>query len=124
MQKAAYERRIRYWSSDVCSSDLPGHLDRLLRGAEFRGNLLVQSGRSHQLENLPLPRRQQRQALTENVSLGTLCSRLDVQLDGFRDSRQKILPQAGLGEEIDRSGLHRQDEIGRASCRERGCQSV
>src|SRR3546814_8806917 len=33
----------------------------------------------------------------------------DLQLDGFRDSRQKILPQAGLGEEIDRSGLHRQD---------------
>src|SRR3546814_4909217 len=37
----------------------PVHLDRLLRGAEFRGNLLVQSARSDQLENLPLPRRQQ-----------------------------------------------------------------
>src|SRR3546814_19657374 len=35
----------------------PVHLDRLLRGAEFRGNLLVQSARSDQLENLPLPDR-------------------------------------------------------------------
>src|SRR3546814_5556373 len=67
----------------------PVNLDRLLRGAEFRGNLLVQSARSDQLENLPLPRRQQRQALTEKVSLGTLCSRLDVQLDGFRDRDRK-----------------------------------
>src|SRR3546814_10971616 len=47
----------------------PVHLDRLLRGAEFRGNLLVQSARSDQRENLPLPRRQQRQALTEKVTL-------------------------------------------------------
>src|SRR3546814_9874886 len=28
-QKTAYEMRIRDWSSDVCSSDLPGTPDRL-----------------------------------------------------------------------------------------------
>src|SRR3546814_8735982 len=30
-QKTAYERRIRYWSSDVCSSDLTGERPRAIR---------------------------------------------------------------------------------------------
>src|SRR3546814_4630642 len=32
-QKTAYEMRISYWSSDVCSSDLPRRHRRMLRRA-------------------------------------------------------------------------------------------
>src|SRR3546814_3681936 len=35
-QKTAYEMRISYWSSDVCSSDL-GHRQLIIAHAEFAG---------------------------------------------------------------------------------------
>src|SRR3546814_18982127 len=47
-QKTAYEMRISYWSSDVCSSDLPDQADRI---AAPRGTDL-----SRQSETADIPR--------------------------------------------------------------------
>src|SRR3546814_6890754 len=81
-QKTAYEMRISDWSSDVCSSDLPG----LLRGQpEIARRQHDRDGEGFE----PLSRR-------------------------FSDRQRRLqrpLPSAGR-------------EIGRASCRERGCQYV
>src|SRR3546814_3941021 len=75
-QKTAYEMRISDWSSDVCSSDLPG---------------VVHPGEGIELLE---------------------------EVDEWRD--QEALPEAFAGK-----GDHQRDqEIGRASCRERVCQYV
>src|SRR3546814_8762399 len=83
-QKTAYDMRISDWSSDVCSSDLPGrggadaafiaHLERQLAGG-----------------------------------IGAASARV-------------MVNQVITGETISLDELMRQ--IGRASCRERGCQYV
>src|SRR3546814_6234539 len=84
-QKTAYELRISDWSSDVCSSDLLGVVQRLLplRLAQIAGRL--PSGGAQHVEILPV----------------------QPPVDG-RASQQDRADQ----------------QIGRASCRERVCQYV
>src|SRR3546814_3315008 len=97
--------RISDWSSDVCSSDLLGGLDIQLvyfRGlGECRASSWVSDGRT--LQKL------MRQV--DCVGGHTQIERvLNHTLAETRDCRVNALVYVG--------------EIGRASCRERGCQSV
>src|SRR3546814_6978324 len=51
-QKTAYERRISDWSSDVCSSDLLGHGELLLRQGDAQH---VHIGDAVEVERKPAP---------------------------------------------------------------------
>src|SRR3546814_6599770 len=84
-QKTAYEMRISDWSSDVCSSDLPGSASSL-------GACCVARPRGHQ----------------------------------FAPALEKVCPSIGCLDSIDEFVRERliDDQIGRASCRERVCQYV
>src|SRR3546814_2239539 len=94
-QKTAYEMRISNWSSDVCSSDLL--VDQELRSATMADGLAMAIG-IHE----PLHRR---------AILRQLCGRV-----GHQDRSDRIEQHRGRASEL--------PEIGRASCRERVCQSV
>src|SRR3546814_1646937 len=95
-QKTAYEMRISDWSSDVCSSDL---LTRLTAEMEFDGGRSVK----HYKHRLLL-------MLDEFTSVG--------KLEIFEDA---LAYMAGYGL---KAFIIVQDQIGRASCRERVCQYV
>src|SRR3546814_8404543 len=95
-QKTAYEMRISDWSSDVCSSDL-ADLRRLQRTRFV-----------HRRGHIEPPAR---------ARLGSAYHRADPQnhLDERRDDRTPAAARLrGKG----------RCEIGRESCRERGCQYV
>src|SRR3546814_10923204 len=98
-QKTAYEMRISDWSSDVCSSDL----------VEAR---LCQVGGE--------PRRGGDAEVGGDQQLLQLLQRLVVQLALGEDAGDAL---AELGGRAGEPGLQAL-EIGRASCRERVCQSV
>src|SRR3546814_2110865 len=56
-QKTAYEMRISDWSSDVCSSDLPGRLEP----AHLRiGDIHVEMDRGSEILSDPLDRRHEK----------------------------------------------------------------
>src|SRR3546814_1587232 len=95
-QKTAYEVRISDWSSDVCSSDLLLVLDRRPLGVTGHGS-------DHLVEE---------QLVEPGVGA-------ELGMEGRHEHRALAAqdgPPVDLGEHI--------DEIGRASCRERGCQYV
>src|SRR3546814_8087585 len=95
-QKTAYEMRISDWSSDVCSSDL----DDVPAGASLSSSWL---------------RDAMTQALPASMSGGTAKSSVFVGAcsDGDQHFEQNLVVE----------GFARR-KIGRASCRERVCQSV
>src|SRR3546814_5767595 len=97
-QKTAYEMRISDWSSDVCSSDLLS-----LRGASANC----------------------RQALSMKLSFGPCCA------EACALDRSGCFHRPAAGEALHRFAEHpkrlapgRTRQIGRAACRERGCQCV
>src|SRR3546814_14132318 len=99
-QKTAYEERIRDWSSDVCSSDRDAGDDAaLVQDVDQRGAVL-----------------------------GLLAQRLVVEDDtgdilfGARGGEQHLAIVAAVL--LGRRPVDAGQEIGRASCRERGCQDV
>src|SRR3546814_2332528 len=97
-QKTAYEMRISDWSSDVCSSDLSrrvGTLPSHASGADNDGTAVVGAGRVQRVINERATRAVARRVVAERRR--------------FRDS--------GVGGDPKR-------ENGRASSRERVCQSV
>src|SRR3546814_16161373 len=96
-QKTAYARRIRYWGSDVCSSDLPcllfdhRHVSRSLLVVPHAGSIGV-------APTLPLPiPHSSPSGLTRGSRAGDEAVALDARV---------------------------QPEIGRASCRESVCRYV
>src|SRR3546814_16504761 len=106
-QKTAYEMRISDWSSDVCSSDLPPPANLWpCRRNDWRKSVKSLSGA---LLPIPLPARQHRQHLGIFIlihwsdELGA-----DAAIFGPTDHRLDLAP----------------NQNGRASGRERVCQSV
>src|SRR3546814_2586011 len=97
-QKTAYEMRISDWSSDVCSSDLLADVALLeQRNVGAHRELPACTASAHPLQADEIP--------SDRCVRGAGC----LALRGER-------PHVG--------GRDRQQEIGRASCRERVCQYV
>src|SRR3546814_9731561 len=94
-QKTAYEMRISDWSSDVCSADL-----------ECAGDGRVAAIGEHQQHALGHPLAEHREERPCEIGAAPFAG-------------ARILVEMPEGVPI-RLG----DEIGRASCRERGCQYV
>src|SRR3546814_3875086 len=94
-QKTAYEMRMSDWSSDVCSSDLAARPGRI---GVLALDLVEQCGGEAIL-------------LAVEPVLRRAVQRIDV----ARDVTRVLLDPAA-------AGAGRQQEIGRASRRERGCQ--
>src|SRR3546814_7844317 len=106
-QKTAYEFRISDWSSDVCSSDL-------IDACRARGEQFAQIGRA----NVTRPRRAEPDVGDRFPGQPGL-PRRDI-------ARGRIVGAAHRAVEVE-ALEHRNREfekIGRASCRERGCQYV
>src|SRR3546814_20030716 len=100
-QKTAYEMRISDWSSDVCSSDLENHpLERCgcLGLGEEGGNIVGDAG-------------------VEPARRDPSARRFDL-----IDERLQLVAAAAA--DLDEEPLTCKSQIGRASCRERVCQSV
>src|SRR3546814_1161426 len=97
-QKTAYEMRISDWSSDVCSSDLAEHGERR---PEFVGGI-------------------GRQATLRGIGLGEAVEGAVHGIDQGPYLARQAVGREAHGEV---SGTDRRRQIGRASCRERGCQS-
>src|SRR3546814_15728941 len=122
-QKTAYEVRIRYWSSDVCSSDL-------FRAARTGAVAPGAGGAAFRLEMLGIAKVDQRveagdrfehhvAALAAVAAVGAAI--FDIfftpETDGAGAAVAGLHENLGLVEE-----MHRQ--IGRALCRESGCPYV
>src|SRR3546814_13258810 len=114
--------RISDWSSDVCSSDLGRtELFDFIRD-EGIGGVVCISGDSHMDELNCIPRSQQ-----GGYDIYDFCSSPLAQMPAAKNTRQA--PEVRVRDTWTRSvnvGLMRfdmtGDKIGRASCRERGCQ--
>src|SRR3546814_4927966 len=130
-QKTAYEMRISDWSSDVCSSDLSP--SRARSADRMLGAI---SGASLAMREPDSGRRNGRRGLfhvrpdSAGAHLDTSRWRAALGVNGWGDSvRAGLL--GPVRAEWPRSGcieagpaLTGRFEIGRASCRERGCQYV
>src|SRR3546814_13515632 len=126
-QKTAYEMRISDWSSDVCSSDLSA---TVLRGGRVSGHCTPAQCSDQELAQLMVgeaagligdyPKVSADKAFLEIHKLSWAnpdpfgCSLRDIDLEVCSGEIVGIAGVAGTG----------QAEIGRASCRERGCQFV
>src|SRR3546814_10167917 len=104
-QKTAYEMRISDWSSDVCSSDLTGYPERAVYVAQGRIEIDGAEYRSGQMAIFSAD--------------GTPC------ITALEASRLMLLGGEPLGaRHIWWNFVSSRKEIGRASCRDRVCQSV
>src|SRR3546814_6540076 len=102
-QKTAYEMRISDWSSDVCSSDLIDDDDGAEQLADRRGAARLDRKQTDQDQN-----RDRQHPFRKSL----MHNRQSLDRRQYRDGRRND----GVAIE--------QREIGRASCRERGCQYV
>src|SRR3546814_19983674 len=99
--------RISDWSSDVCSSDLPAvEIDDLLRLVGFP----------------PPVERHHRDLLRKGVPCGAALRQIATEPFFLRLAEHLLV----LGEDVGTSGFDTVParQLGRASCRERVCQSV
>src|SRR3546814_9370644 len=96
-QKTAYEMRISDWSSDVCSSDLNDDALKISCLLQGQGGLVHRDAGAHRGADGDL---------LQVLALG----RRRLGLDQVVQQRLQVVLQLA--------------EIGRASCRERGCQYV
>src|SRR3546814_11115425 len=96
--------RISDWSSDVCSSDLP---------PSGTGRHKPPAGLAR------YDRRLQGEPMADTADITAL---LDAARDGDRGALDRVL--ATLYQELHSMARRQLAEIGRASCRERVCQSV
>src|SRR3546814_18558890 len=106
-QKTAYEMRISDWSSDVCSSDLRGEAPRVIAPVERAGaeeNSIGKGAREGAQRSLDVAVRKHHDDLAFAV----------------RDD----LVEGEAAVALHRAALAEREQIGRASCRERVCQSV
>src|SRR3546814_9355120 len=90
-QKPAYEMRISDWSSDVCSSDLPGYAGgQRTAGMIGRRSLRVMAAHSPRFSLAPRASCASPIALIASSDGGELCHNLfgAVLLDSLRDGRR------------------------------------
>src|SRR3546814_8176532 len=99
-QKTAYEMRISDWSSDVCSSDLAYPSWYTEGFAELYSTIRFMDDGSFHVGDVP----QSRGAALDFLP--------DIPLERLFDTKASL------------NDIQRYQEIGRASCRERVCQSV
>src|SRR3546814_17284118 len=121
-QKTAYEMRISDWSSDVCSSDLDGdgkaQPQHRLGGPSrlwTSGVGTVFTGRFRLEIDMPEAVAEQRERYACDIGLVRF------------ERRQVGDPRAGNSEHKQQKrddAASRGEQIGRATCRERGCQYV
>src|SRR3546814_17451270 len=114
-QKTAYEMRISDWSSDVCSSDLIGHIGVAGADRQIVGDAVDRKGAV---------------ALVELQALGVLPAHLGVRTL-VRIVRQALEIEAGsakflglFANAVVEGAADPAAEIGRAAGRERVCQDV
>src|SRR3546814_8046697 len=115
-QKTAYEMRISDWSSDVCSSDLHAFLPQRIDELHFLEALLAEAQACRFETGAFAFARLQAEPLQP---VGSTCFGDDVvgvQALGVDQRRQRTT--------LLRRALGAFRQIGRASCRERVCQSV
>src|SRR6187397_494498 len=81
-------------------------LDRAFGGAQFEGDLLVQSAPCHQLKHLPFARRQSRHKVTQSAET-TMPLALDREISNRPlDCRNQRVPFDRFGKKVSRTGLH------------------
>src|SRR3546814_8075336 len=113
-QKTAYEMRISDWSSDVCSSDLDVEaLSAAYTSSDAWARIVVQQVAQH----------------AEPATMRCLgfCVSIDHARFMARRFTKHGIPSVAVWGDSPRDERHaalRDLEIGRASCRERGCQYV
>src|SRR3546814_18552048 len=100
--------RISDWSSDVCSSDLENHLTRI--SVDDVEGWLLSTPRFGAERNLPT-------AFTANEGHGVIEG-----VENFLAVKAQSMEQRGHRQLALPVNANIDDEIGRASCRERGCQ--
>src|SRR3546814_2562948 len=123
-QKSAYELRMRDWSSDVCSSDLSDTQIGALIGFGF---VIFYS-----VLGLPFGALADRANRRNLILFGLVAWSLATSASGFAGGFTMLLMMralVGVGEATLSPSAYstiadRFPPIGRASCRERGCQSV
>src|SRR3546814_3425561 len=117
-QKTAYEMRISDWSSDVCSSDPLGNLVERLLPAD----LLVGVAAGAALADAP-QRRGQAVGMMNPLGVARDLG-ADNAVGIVVAARAAHLADARARQPLDLERAGARAEIGRASCRERVCQSV
>src|SRR3546814_5285923 len=115
-QKTAYEVRISDWSSDVCSSDLLG---RLLRTA-FLADYFVKDAFRNELRRV-LNRGEAVNALKRAIYTGRVSPAQAKRAEEMQAVADALSLLANI---IMAWNTTQMQEIGRPSCRERGCQYV
>src|SRR3546814_6155189 len=92
-QKTAYELRISYWSSDVCSSDLIGRESAITLARQDHAVVINYAGSAEDADNTVR------------------------EIESFGGKAISVRADVASSEQV-------QNQIGRATCRERGCQNV
>src|SRR3546814_15907807 len=123
-QKTAYELRISDWSSDVCSSDLPG----LKRPPPLLGAPLATGATgayaAHTTCGEGVPSMATSSARSRFLTPAEVAEELRVSaMTVYRLIKAGELRAARIGKSY-RIRADNVDEIGRGPCRERGCQYV
>src|SRR3546814_5818029 len=101
-QKTAYDMRISDWSSDVCSSDLPTPTPAC---PDPLNSSLLATTCSTRMQN--------------NGGVG---QQSDLARQSGQGSRNQDVPERRQDREFQHRHQRKMEKIGRASCRERGCQ--
>src|SRR3546814_10743205 len=123
-QKPAYEMRISDWISDVCSSDLPCRRHHDAHDSAWPG-LRIHAGRSEIAGERSSGRRPCRGQSGVGPTLGPAedVRRSETRTGNAVMSTTTRARPAALN--VTPNATERiREQIGRASCRERGCQSV
>src|SRR3546814_17400738 len=118
-QMTAYEMRISDWSSDVCSADLRWHS----RHGDRHGRLRTAAGRRSAVRRLHLSGVRSAR-IRSGTPAPSLCWRVLGTADAAFTMRGRHLRRPDAQPESGRHLHARQwpEEIGRATCRERGWQ--
>src|SRR3546814_4598289 len=113
-QKTAYEMRISDWSSDVCASDLPCHEGKARRQSS-RGSIRIL--RRELAGDGTMPSRGRARIAQGDLATATRTTVVPGFVPGTQWRQPGAMPD-------DACSPARRQQIGRASCRERGCHYV
>src|SRR5262245_49436500 len=87
----------------MAAVDLHGDLTHI----KVTRNLFVQSAGDHMRHDLPLPQGQRGKALAQSFDYASILTPLSISLDAELNRVKQLLIAERLGEELDRTGLHR-----------------